>query len=126
MPNFVTAVTRRTLPCTTVLSMAGERNERTPEWCYYRINGETETARLKSRALHVNLLLKKREREKKEAIKVVWLTYIKEDFFLMIVLRNSVVLRSGRHSVLKTRSYFVAVTSQLFRCLFTERKGFNL
>ena len=57
---------------------------------------------------------------------MVWLTDINEDFFLMIVLRNSVVLRSGRHSVLKTRSYFVAVTSQLFRCLFTERKGFNL
>ena len=67
MPNFVTAVTRRTLPSRVlIMSIRWEKEkERTPEWCYYRIiNGETENARLKSRALHVNLLLKKREREK--------------------------------------------------------------
>ena len=108
MPNFVTAVTRRTLPCTTALSMAGERNERTPEWCYYRINGETETARLKSRALHVNLLLKKREREKKEAIKVVWLTDIKEDFFSHDCL--------AQFSSAAQRTTFTSQNSKLFCC----------
>ena len=94
-PNFVTAMTRRTLP-STVLNMAREKKKRAPKSVCYRFHRETETdyeptlcVQLRiSRELHVGLLKKKKE---PEALRF----NIRGFFFLVIIPCSKAVVRTS-------------------------------
>ena len=93
-PNFVTAMTRRTLP-STVLNMAREKKKRAPKLCYC-FHRETKTdyaptlcVQLRiSRELHVGLLKKKKE---PEALRF----NIRGFFFLVIIPCSKAVVRTS-------------------------------